>query len=68
MAFKYKINFFNIIKNVGIIMVFLMKSFNIILIIKKKKIVKILNIKILNLKIKIKFTILNNFAIILQLN
>jgi len=68
LAFKYKINFFNIIKNVGIIMVFLMKSFNIILIIKKKKIVKILNIKILNLKIKIKFTILNNFAIILQLN
>jgi len=35
-------------------------------IIKKKKIIKTLNTKISNLKIK--FTILNNFAIIPQLN
>jgi len=49
-------------------MVFLAKFFNIISIIKKKKIVRILNAKISNLKMKIKFTILNNFATILQLN
>ena len=36
--------------------------------VKEKKVIKILNIKISNLRVKIKFTILNNFAIILQLN
>jgi len=49
-------------------MVFLVEFFNIMLIIKEEKIIKILNIKILNLKIKIRFTILNNFTIVLQLN
>jgi len=36
--------------------------------IKKKEIIKILNAKVLNLRVKIKFIILNNFAIVLQLN
>jgi len=55
-------------KNIKIIIISLIKSFNIMPTIKKKKIAKILNIKVSNLKIKIKFTILNNFAIILRLN
>jgi len=66
LIFKYKINFFNIIKNIKIIMIFFMKFFNIMPIIKKKKIVRIFNVKIPNLKAK--FAILNKFAIILQLN
>jgi len=40
--------------------IFLIKFFNIILTIKKEKIIKILNVKVLNLRIKIKFAILNN--------
>jgi len=48
-----------------IIIIFFAKNFNIILIIKKKKIIKILKVKISNLKIKIKFIILNKFTIIL---
>jgi len=36
--------------------------------IKKKKFIGILNVKISNLKMKIKFIILNKFAIILRLN
>jgi len=51
--------------SVKIIIIFFVKFFNIILIIKKKRIAKMLNIKILNLKIKIKFIILNKFIIIL---
>jgi len=41
LTFKYKINFFNIIKNVKIIIIFFMKFFNIILTIKKKKLLKL---------------------------
>jgi len=66
LVFKYEINFFNIIKNVKIIIIFFARSFNVIPIIKKKKIVKAFNIKILSLKAK--FIMLNKFAIILQLN
>ena len=63
LIFKCKTNFFNIIKNVKIIIIFFVKFFNIILIIKKKEIIKIFNVEILNLKIK--FIILNKFTIIL---
>jgi len=66
LTFKCKTNFFNIIKNIKIIIIFFIKSFNIILIIEKKKIVKTFGVKVLNLKAK--FIILNKFAIILQLN
>jgi len=55
-------------KNVKVIIIFLAKFFNIVPIIKKKKIIKILNIKVLNLRVRIRFAILNNFAIILRLN
>jgi len=66
LAFKYKINFFNIIKNTKIIIIFFAKFFNIMLIIKKKKIIKTLNAKIPSLRVR--FAILNKFATILQLN
>ena len=49
-------------------MISFVRFFNVMPTIKKKKIVRILNAKISNLKIKVKFTILNKFAIILQLN
>jgi len=66
LIFKYKINFFNIIKNVKIIIIFFIRFFNVMPTIKKKKIIKTLNAKISNLKAKL--IILNKFAIILQLN
>jgi len=50
-------------KNIKIIIIFLAKFFAVMPTIKKKKIVKTLNVKVSNLKVK--FTILNNFAIIL---
>ena len=43
-----------------------MKFFNVIPIIKKKRVIKTLDAKVLNLKVK--FIILNKFAIVLQLN
>jgi len=48
--------------------IFLIKSFNIIPIIKKKKIIRILSAKISSLEMKIKFVILNKFVIISRLN
>jgi len=66
LAFKYKISFFNIIKNTKIIIIFFAKFFNVMPTIKKKGIIGTLNIKILNLKTK--FAILNKFAIVSQLN
>jgi len=66
LAFKYKTNFSNIIKSIKIIIIFFARFFNVMPTIKKKKIIKAFSVKIPNLKIK--FTILNKFAIILQLN
>ena len=50
--------------NIKIIIIFLAKFFNIMPTIKKEKIAGILNAKISNLGIKIKFAMLNNFAIV----
>ena len=51
-------NFFIIIKSIKIIIIFLTKFLNNLLVKKKRKIIKILKAKIINLKVKIKSIIL----------
>jgi len=55
-------------KNVEIIIVFLAKFFDIMPTVKEEEIAGILNIGVSNLKVGIEFIMLNNFAIVLQLN
>jgi len=66
LVFKCRINFFNIIGGVKIIIVFFAKFFNVMPMVKEKRIIRALSVKVLNLKAKL--IILNKFAIILQLN
>ena len=68
MVFECEINFSNIIGNAKVIIISLVRFFNVISIVKEKEIAKILSVKISNLEVGIKFIILNKFAIILQLN
>jgi len=66
LIFKCGINFSNIIKGVKIIIIFPVGFFNVMPIIEKKRIIRALNARILSLKAK--FTMLNKFAIVLQLD
>ena len=66
LIFKCEINFFNIIKNIKVIIMFFARFFNVMLIVKKKEIIRALNIRVLSLEVK--FTILNKFAIVSRLN
>jgi len=52
-------------RSVKVIIIFLVEFFDIMLMVKEKRIVRILNVKVSNLKVRIKFIILNNFIIIL---
>jgi len=68
LVFECEINFSNIIGNAKVIIIFLAKFFDVMLTVEEKGIAKILNARISNLGVGIKFAILNNFAIVLWLS
>ena len=63
LVFECEINFFNIIRGIKVIIMFLARFFDVMLTIKEERVIRAFSTKILSLEIK--FIILNKFAIIL---